>query len=338
MNLRLRHSLYLGLQNCGLLAWSRWWHRDDGVILTYHALAGNGEPAAGFRPALAVKMFERQLACLARQYHVVSLAELVHTLQARKRLRPYTVAITLEDGWRSHATIAARLLDKYKLPATIFLATAFIGTRQLGLWTERLDWLMQSAHAPSLDFDFDGDSRSLALMTVRDRIIASDVLRGYLKKLPPHQREDNMARLAEKVGREGQWQAPERGGYSSWEELRRLKSGLLDFGSHTHTRALMSTLSPAEAHFELAESQHLVQTELDCPCEFFSYPGDRSAGTRDKGLLRKLGYKAALGGRGGFNTARTDIHRLRRLHIFRCPDYVFFQAKISGADFLRKSF
>ena len=331
MNLRLRQGLYLGVRGCGLFTWSRWWHRHQTVILTYHAISTGSTNGGRHRFALAAEAFERQLAHLSRHYRVIALAELIRRLNAKAALPPYTAVITLEDGLRSQAAVAAHLLQKYRLPATMFLTTAFIGTQQLGLWTDRLDWLVQSAHASSVDFDFDGDARSLALRSVRDRIIASDLLRTYLKKLPQRQREENMARLAQKVGGTHATQAYERDGYLSWEELRRLRSGLMDFGSHTHTRALMSTLSPAEAHFELAESRRLIQTELDCACELFSYPSDSSAGARDKDLLKNLGFKAALSRRGGFNAPRTDVYNLRRSHVFRCPDFNFFLAKMSGA-------
>jgi peptidoglycan/xylan/chitin deacetylase (PgdA/CDA1 family) len=337
MNPRLQQTLCAGLQRSGVLAGARWWHRRQALILTYHGVREVSTHRRQ-REALTAEMFERQIAYIARSYHVVTLAELVRKLSAKEKLPPYTLAITLEDGIRSHVTIAARILQKYRLPATIFLTTAFIGAPQHGLWTERVDWLLQSAHAASFDFDFDGDARSLALATMRDRIIASDALRGYLKKLPLSQREANIARLAEKIGGEGEPPLPgcEQDGYVSWEELRALKSACIDFGSHTHTRALMSTLSPAEAFYELAASQRLIQAELDCACEFFSYPSDarRETSAQDRDLFRKLGFKAALRQGRGFNTSRTDRYALRRVHVTRCPDFNVFLAKITGAWFL----
>jgi peptidoglycan/xylan/chitin deacetylase (PgdA/CDA1 family) len=283
-------------------------------------------------------MFERQIAHLSRHYHVISLAELVRKAAIQERLSPYTLVIALEDGLRSHATVAVRILQKYRLPATIFLTTAFIGAPQRGLWTDRLDWLVQSAHQPAVDLDFDGAARSLALATVRDRIIASDVLREYLRKLPLQLREAKLAKLAKKIGSEGkdELHRHERHAYLTWDELRALRNKLIDFGSHTHTRALMSTLSPAEAHYELSRSQQLIQSELDCACEFFSYPRDTlpETRTRDSDLLKKLGFRAALSPHHGFNRSGTDLYALRRMHIGQCPDFNFFLAKITGMGFL----
>lgn len=324
MSPRLQQVLHAGLRRSGLLTASRWWHRRGALILTFH----------GGRGARAVEMFERQAAYLARHYHIVTLAELARRLHTRQRLRPYTLVLTLEESRRNHLTAAVRILQRHKLPATVFLTTAYIGSEKQGLWTERVDWLVQSAQRPSVVFDFGGDTRSLALTTMRDRIIASAALREYLKKLPPRQREASIARLAEEIGGGGHATClDEPDGYLSWEELRALKNARLDFGAHTHTGALMSTLSPAEAFYEVSRAQRLIQNELDCACEFFSYPCDTVCETpvRDRDLFKKLGFKAALGQGQGFNSPRADLYALRRFHLWRCADFNFFLAKITGA-------
>ena len=47
------------------------------------------------------------------------------------------LAITFDDGYRDNLTHAAPILARHGLPATIFLATGFIGTAEVP-WFDRL--------------------------------------------------------------------------------------------------------------------------------------------------------------------------------------------------------
>ncbi len=334
MSRLFKNTLYGLLRVLGVYAFAQWRHRKQAVILCYHGVMHGGENNYSNRNAVTAEMFERQMAYVARHYHVMALPELVRRLSARENLPDYTLALTFDDGFRNNATVATPILEKYKLPATIFLTTAFIDSEKLGLWTERVDWLLQCADKPAVTFDFDGSARELLLATVRDRIIASDAIRAHLKALPPKEREASIMELAEKIGAARRIDAKmeERYAFMSWKEARGLLNKRITLGSHTHTHSIMSTLSLAEAHFELSMSQKLVEAELDDKCNLFCYPngGPRDFTPRDKELLHKLGYSAAVTLIPGFNTHRTDRFELRRFNIVRSNDFNFFLAKVSG--------
>jgi len=71
--------------------------------------------------------FERQMAYLAgKGYHVVPLPHLVSMIKRRKSVAG-CVALTFDDGYEDFYTNAIPILQKYKLPATVFLATGLIG-------------------------------------------------------------------------------------------------------------------------------------------------------------------------------------------------------------------
>ncbi len=330
----IKKTLYLALRGLGLYAFSKWRHRKQAVILCYHGVMHGGDDNYSNRNAVSAEMFERQMAYVARHYHVMALPELVRRLAAKEALPKYALALTFDDGFRNNVTVAAPILEKYKLPATIFLTTTFIDSEKLGLWTERVDWLLQSAEKPAVTFEIDGNARELALATARDRIIASDVIRTHLKALPPKEREASIVELAEKIGaaRRSGKNLEERYAFMSWKEARGLLDKRITLGSHTHTHSIMSTLSLAEAHFELSMSQKLIEAELDGKCELFCYPngGPRDFTSRDKELLHKLGYAAAVTLIPGFNNHRTDRFELRRFNIVRSNDFNFFLAKVSG--------
>ncbi|MDZ7265874.1 MAG: polysaccharide deacetylase family protein [candidate division KSB1 bacterium] len=338
MNAALKRVAYTWLGRSGTHKLLQWHHRRQALILTYHGVIHSGDNSYSNRNSIAAAAFEQQMDYLARHFQPMSLPELVRRLQAREQLPDYTVVITFDDGFRNNYTVAAPILKKYGLPATIFLATAYVSSPKLGLWTERVDWLLQSATLPVLEFSFGNEVQHLALQTTRDRMIASDRVRDYLKRLPPAEREQAISALQARLGRvrEIDRSLEERYAFLTWDQARELQQAQITFGSHTHTHAILSSLSMAEAHFELTESRRLIEAELRTACTLFSYPNGsvRDFSRRDLELVQKLGYAAAVSQLPGYNDRNTDLFALRRINISRSNDFNYFLAKICGLTML----
>jgi hypothetical protein len=99
----------------------------------------------------------------------------------------HKVALTFDDGWRDNAVNAFPLLQKHQVPASIFLSTDFIGSRQR-FWWESLGETLWGSHGdkarmhlieclhtigqplPVLLDDIDTDRRSLALLHYLQRL------------------------------------------------------------------------------------------------------------------------------------------------------------------------
>lgn len=95
---------------------------NQASILMYHSV---GENAASF--TVTPEQFEKQLRYLAEQkYLVVSLSVLLAKLANQEDVGRHVV-LTFDDGYEDNYSIAWPLLKKYNLPATIFLATNFLG-------------------------------------------------------------------------------------------------------------------------------------------------------------------------------------------------------------------
>jgi peptidoglycan/xylan/chitin deacetylase (PgdA/CDA1 family) len=71
---------------------------------------------------ISPEKFERQLRWLSRWHRVVTLDE---TLGSGPGARG--VAITFDDGFRDNLTVALPLLEKFRLPITLFVAAGFVG-------------------------------------------------------------------------------------------------------------------------------------------------------------------------------------------------------------------
>jgi peptidoglycan/xylan/chitin deacetylase (PgdA/CDA1 family) len=106
------------------------------VVLMYHSISVGSSPLKT-SPAL----FLEQMEWLKRNASVVSLAELVASLEQATPLPPRAVVLTFDDGFSDFHSEAAPILKRLGLPATVFLPTAFCG--KTNGWPGQPGWVEQ---------------------------------------------------------------------------------------------------------------------------------------------------------------------------------------------------
>lgn len=113
----------------------------DTIVLCYHALSSSWEADLSTKP----KRFERQVELLVeRGYRGVRFSEAVHS-SGDERI----VAITFDDAYRSVLELARPILDRFGMPATVFVPTDYIGTGKPLSWPGIDRWL-GGPHEPEL--------------------------------------------------------------------------------------------------------------------------------------------------------------------------------------------
>jgi len=91
-------------------------------ILMYHAIADTPSHLHSVSPAA----FEAQMRFLATRYNVIPIERMIAGLTERETLPENAVVITFDDGWEDTYTTAYPILEKYGLPATLFLVPTWI--------------------------------------------------------------------------------------------------------------------------------------------------------------------------------------------------------------------
>ena len=113
------------------------------VVLMYHPI-----DRSGWKLSVTPEAFERQMEYLSKKGWVVPLADVVAYAKGKKKLPTHAVAVTFDDGYRDLLTTVLPILERYHVPATVFVPSDLsVRTDQGGkarLTEEELRTLAQS--------------------------------------------------------------------------------------------------------------------------------------------------------------------------------------------------
>ncbi len=92
------------------------------VVLIYHRVGGR----APIEVDLPLDLFQEQIRFLAEQCHVVTLDDGLALVASGERTRETVVAVTFDDGTEDFTELALPVLDRYRVPVTLYLTTSFV--------------------------------------------------------------------------------------------------------------------------------------------------------------------------------------------------------------------
>lgn len=91
---------------------------NEAVILLYHRFGDDRYPSTNIK----IEQFKAQLEHLqSGGYHVLPLSQILKAFEAKSPLPPKSVAITVDDGYKTILTNAHPLLKRYGYPYTVFV-------------------------------------------------------------------------------------------------------------------------------------------------------------------------------------------------------------------------
>ena len=100
-------------------------HPPGVVILLYHRVGGRSHLDVDLDP----RVFDEQMAQLRASARVVSLEDALERLTANNaeaRAQEPAIAVTFDDGTADFADVAVPILERHRIPATLYIATDFI--------------------------------------------------------------------------------------------------------------------------------------------------------------------------------------------------------------------
>lgn len=309
------------------------------------ALHGVSSPVSSdlwtpLRDQLDVRRFDGLLAELDRRYEFVSMDTVVDLLNGQRHPIRNAVALTFDDGYSNNFVEALPVLEKYGAPATFFVTTNIVTSRQ-PFWFDRLDYALQGAAIKGAQFEFAGKEFALDSTCRKTLAQAFSALREHAKNAFSDDRdftrslgelagrfEQETGRALHKIIERDHWSrvvtAGELATYSAHP--------LVTIGSHTVSHLRLSFANDVQMAQELSESKQILEEWTGKTVEHFAYPNgaydDRSAHA-----VHDAGYKSAVTSNVGINRPGYDAMKLNRLSIPSniCP--IEIRARASGLEY-----
>jgi peptidoglycan/xylan/chitin deacetylase (PgdA/CDA1 family) len=263
---------------------------------------------------LPVSSYVSQIRYLKKYYRVLPLSQVAESLRTQQPLPTYTAVITFDDGLKNNKTVAFPLLKRYKLPATIFLATGFINTERL-LWPDNLFIHFQETKCKVLDLRNDGLGKQY-LRTPKEKQAALCFIAERLKVLESSEKKRLYSIIIKALGEPKLSSGATDYHALSWSEVSEMYStGLITFGGHTVNHEILSRLSDDSMRKEIRESCDSIQTKLIQDSICFAYPNgtEQDFNEYTKSILREEKILCGVTTIEGLNCRDEDLLALKRV-------------------------
>jgi peptidoglycan/xylan/chitin deacetylase (PgdA/CDA1 family) len=296
------------------------------LILLYHRIAD--DPIDPWSLSVSPSHFAQHLEVVRRTRHPLSLTSFVHHFWAGT-LREDAVAITFDDGYVDNLSAGKPRLAAADVPATVFLATGYLG-RPAEFWWDELARLILTVRGPrtihlpvgsnTLRADLGDDppasgrgswrawdpprtAREAAYVAIHQasrplNIQERDVLMDQLRVFFPD------GAIQSKSGRA-----------MTFEEVQALASdNLVGIGAHTVTHPLLTELDAVALNREIVESKQACEEITKASVAAFAYPyGNFNAEVSE--AVKAAGFAYACSAVSGPITTACDILALPRVYV-----------------------
>jgi peptidoglycan/xylan/chitin deacetylase (PgdA/CDA1 family) len=290
------------------------------VVLTLHRVLPPAEFESTLSPrgmVMREKTFESLLKFISEELDVWDISQ--GTPDWSKAGSRPRVAVTFDDGWKDTAAVAFPLLQKYSIPATIFLCSGLMA-KASPFWPEAVAAAWRLAKCDSQiaqEFSqicaktFSGEGFDPAAADS-----GLDRLTLQLKSLPSSQRAAVVEELTSLTAKTGVLEiATKYEGTMGWSEVMEMGRGGTSFGSHTVNHEILTQLPEDQVSREVAESKSEIERQLGHKCETFAYPNG-SWSHSIKTIVKEQGYALAFINSPGIWNAATDPWAIPRINVW----------------------
>ncbi len=280
------------------------------VILLYHRIAEEHIDPWGL--CVSEQHFAEHLEILHRHFHPISVSALADAVRAR-RIPNRAVAVTFDDGYRDNLYAATPLLERFEIPATVFVISGYIDAGKEYWWDElerillqpgalpaelRLSfnntehcWMLGAQATYSQDAYFADRHRRVWEAAHDSRLAFFYEIWQKLQSLPPRQQAEALEAIRRWAGAPTAPRSTHRP-LSADELVRMERGGLVTVGAHTVYHPLLSVLPVAEQKQEIVQSKLQLENILSHPVREFSYPFG-AYGEEVVPMVRAAGFSSA---------------------------------------------
>lgn len=302
-------------------------------IFMYHRFT---EDIISTGPVVSAASFEWQLQRLQGKWNVITLEKYVQLRRCNADVPPYTVILTVDDGYRDFYDVAYPLLLKYGSPATFFVTTDFV-EGNFWLWHDRLHYTLDQTLVSSQSLQLDEKRIDLRTSTSQEKNATWQILSDYCVNAPDEKKWSLIKQVEALLKVEVPLKPPQDFAAVSWNQLSEMVEHGIEVGGHTVTHPVLSQVKNDQLYDEIVRPREILEENTGQPVATFCYPNgrDEDITTNVLDIVQQNGWLGAVQS-SGFDFS--NLYRLPRMGITN--NKVDFVWKLSGLEqmLLQRSF
>lgn len=290
----------------GLSALLRSRYGGRGVILMMHGVHKDGEVPINKAGVISESYLGLVLETIAKyDLEPIRLHDLAERLKVQKKRR--FVCLTFDDGYKNNLKLAVPLLEKYNIPATVFVTSNGMNGTLDYEWGA-LEYYLGGANSIAID-TLGFETKSLDQKRQAYQKIAQTSLTDY------HIWKPKLLRFFNNQGID--LNALSKKNFLDYDGVQALAaSPMIDIGGHTISHPMLAKLDESEALREMQQNKTDLEALLGQDIHSFAYPygGTPACNSREFALAKRTGYKVAVTTRAGaiFEGHQEHLHALPR--------------------------
>ncbi len=272
-------------------------------ILTYHGILPGHDYMRPLEPTLAT--FDWHMELLSRYFNPLSLSEALSRMRYGE-LPERAVCITFDDGYANNVVQALPVLKRWRVPATVFIATNFLNGGRM--WNDSVLEALRVVDDTKFDlqelgldvYDIDG---------LHKRRVAAEAIIREIKHWPPEKRSQAVEMIESRVG------SLPCDLMMTDQQVRELSENGVEIGAHTKSHPILSTLSQDESKQEILGSKTYLEALLGQKVRHFAYPNGRPGidySIEHRDMVEAAGFESAVSTHWGVASKTSDRWQLPR--------------------------
>ena len=294
------------------------------LILGYHRIANVMHDE--YEVCVTPEHFAEQMEMVSKHTRPIHLSSLVEHLKF-DTLPAKSIAVTFDDGYADNLYEAKPILEKYQIPATIFVCTGHAGKE---FWWDELERLVMFSQADLSALNLSAGERPFewnqpqmspeAALDVRRKCHLA--LYHFLLACNSEEQKFVMDSIRSWAGAPSQ--QPTSRALTQNEILRIDESDLIELGSHTRHHPMLPQLSMEHQKREIIAGKKDMEELLGRNVDGFAYPNGRATDDA-KQIVQET----------GFTYACTSLHDVVRSGGSPFELTRFWQKDVDGDKFMQ---
>ena len=258
--------------------------------------------------------FLKYIKFLKKNSYLMSLENITYYLKNNFNLPSNTCAITFDDGFENNYSIAAPILDDFKIPTTFYFSSDFVENNSMS-WIDKIEFCFENTRKATItlpwrkkNVDFNNNQQKILILNeIRKKvkknfkIKINDFVQSifYQCNLEDPKRLDNT--LDKKI---------------KWKQVIELKNNsLFKIGGHSHNHLSLGSLSKKDVDFQINKSFNLFKKRAKIRLTNYSYPEGTKIDYNEYiiHILKTKGIKICPTAIAGLNNMNTDLFNLKRI-------------------------